>query len=160
MFIEHIVLTAGKISRTIDRVRLFVAQIKHLHLLSMELKATEKEPHTPSSCSQEVDVQKTYHDVPDGGWVAWTNVLAGHLVIFNCWGYITSYVLFIPFKSIAKPDNLLPFCPRIITLFSLGSGSFSLIMSTPWVNLLLMWHGLGPRRCFCSISLGFSQGEL
>lgn len=28
--------------------------------------------------------------IPDGGLVAWTQVLAGHLVIFNCWGYITS----------------------------------------------------------------------
>lgn len=33
------------------------------------------------------------HAVPDGGLVDWTQVLAGHLVIFNCWGYITSQVL-------------------------------------------------------------------
>ena len=28
--------------------------------------------------------------VPEGGLVAWTQVAMGHLVIFNCWGYITS----------------------------------------------------------------------
>jgi hypothetical protein len=28
--------------------------------------------------------------IPDGGFVAWTQVLTGHLVVFNVWGYITS----------------------------------------------------------------------
>lgn len=37
--------------------------------------------------------QQPSDEIPDGGLVAWTQVLAGHLVIFNCWGYITSYVL-------------------------------------------------------------------
>jgi hypothetical protein len=27
---------------------------------------------------------------PDGGTTAWLQVLAGHLVVFNVWGYITS----------------------------------------------------------------------
>ena len=31
---------------------------------------------------------------PDGGLKAWTQVLAGHLVVFNCWGYINSFGLF------------------------------------------------------------------
>ena len=34
--------------------------------------------------------QRVYTDVPDGGFAAWAQVVAGHLVIFNCWGYITS----------------------------------------------------------------------
>jgi phage baseplate assembly protein gpV len=36
---------------------------------------------------------KLVTEFPDGGLVAWTQVAMGHLVIFNCWGYITSYVL-------------------------------------------------------------------
>lgn len=31
---------------------------------------------------------------PDGGLKAWAQVLVGHLVIFNAWGYITSFGLF------------------------------------------------------------------
>lgn len=31
---------------------------------------------------------------PDGGLKAWTQVVAGHLVVFNCWGYINSFGLF------------------------------------------------------------------
>lgn len=34
--------------------------------------------------------QRQYGDTPDGGLLAWTQVAMGHLVIFNCWGYITS----------------------------------------------------------------------
>jgi hypothetical protein len=34
--------------------------------------------------------ERVYADVPDGGFAAWAQVVAGHLVIFNCWGYITS----------------------------------------------------------------------
>jgi hypothetical protein len=29
-------------------------------------------------------------EIPDGGKWAWLQVLAGHLVVFNVWGYITS----------------------------------------------------------------------
>ncbi|GME48726.1 Major facilitator superfamily [Neofusicoccum parvum] len=31
---------------------------------------------------------------PNGGFKAWTQVAAGHLVIFNCWGYLSSFGLF------------------------------------------------------------------
>ena len=31
---------------------------------------------------------------PDGGLRAWTQVLVGHLVVFNSWGYISSYGVF------------------------------------------------------------------
>ena len=31
---------------------------------------------------------------PDGGLVAWTQVLMGHLIVFNTWGYIVSYGVF------------------------------------------------------------------
>ncbi|KAK0609075.1 Aspyridones efflux protein apdF [Lasiodiplodia hormozganensis] len=32
--------------------------------------------------------------VPDGGFKAWSQAAAAHLVIFNCWGYISSFGLF------------------------------------------------------------------
>ena len=31
---------------------------------------------------------------PDGGLVAWTQVVMGHLIVFNTWGYIVSYGVF------------------------------------------------------------------
>ena len=31
---------------------------------------------------------------PDGGLVAWTQVLMGHLIVFNTWGYIISFGVF------------------------------------------------------------------
>ncbi|KAK3060051.1 hypothetical protein LTS18_009454, partial [Coniosporium uncinatum] len=31
---------------------------------------------------------------PDGGAVAWTQALMAHLVLFNTWGYVTSYGVF------------------------------------------------------------------
>ncbi|KAJ5789051.1 uncharacterized protein N7518_006062 [Penicillium psychrosexuale] len=33
-------------------------------------------------------------DAPDGGLTAWLQVLCGHLIVFNVWGYITSYGIF------------------------------------------------------------------
>ncbi|KAJ6276444.1 hypothetical protein J3E71DRAFT_365784 [Bipolaris maydis] len=35
-----------------------------------------------------------HEEIPDGGPLAWTQVVMGHLVIFNCWGYITSFGFF------------------------------------------------------------------
>lgn len=44
-----------------------------------------------SNPQQEDDKQKAENnEIPDGGIVAWTQVLTGHLVVFNVWGYITS----------------------------------------------------------------------
>lgn len=31
---------------------------------------------------------------PDGGLVAWTQVVCGHFIVFNTWGYIVSYGVF------------------------------------------------------------------
>lgn len=31
---------------------------------------------------------------PDGGLAAWTQVLMGHLIVFNTWGYINSFGVF------------------------------------------------------------------
>lgn len=34
---------------------------------------------------------------PDGGRVAWSQVLAAHLVVFNTWGFVISYGIFQPY---------------------------------------------------------------
>lgn len=34
---------------------------------------------------------------PDGGLTAWMQVLAGHLIVFNTWGYIISFGIFQPY---------------------------------------------------------------
>lgn len=34
---------------------------------------------------------------PDGGRTAWLQVLAGHLIVFNTWGYIISFGIFQPY---------------------------------------------------------------
>lgn len=39
---------------------------------------------------QDEDRKAENNEIPDGGLVAWTQVLTGHLVVFNVWGYITS----------------------------------------------------------------------
>ncbi|QQK39970.1 Monocarboxylate transporter, putative [Penicillium digitatum] len=43
---------------------------------------------------QDEDRKAENNEIPDGGLVAWTQVLTGHLVVFNVWGYITSYGFF------------------------------------------------------------------
>lgn len=45
---------------------------------------------SPAGSFRNVETTQTPDDIPDGGVVAWTQVAMGHLVIFNCWGYITS----------------------------------------------------------------------
>lgn len=45
-------------------------------------------------------------DIPDGGLIAWTQVVMGHLVIFNCWGYITSYVNTTLLPTPAQADGM------------------------------------------------------
>lgn len=53
---------------------------------------TEESPlFVRSTPQQQDDNQKTENnEIPDGGLIAWTQVLTGHLVVFNVWGYITS----------------------------------------------------------------------
>ncbi|CAG8273197.1 unnamed protein product [Penicillium salamii] len=57
---------------------------------------TEGSPSPASSDIRQQDEERKAenHDIPDGGLVAWTQVLTGHLVVFNIWGYITSYGFF------------------------------------------------------------------
>lgn len=45
-------------------------------------------PPDPRQLDEEQKAEN--NEIPDGGLVAWTQVLTGHLVVFNVWGYITS----------------------------------------------------------------------
>lgn len=44
-------------------------------------------------------------DAPDGGLTAWLQVLCGHLIVFNVWGYITSYGIFQSYYTTALNRN-------------------------------------------------------
>ncbi|KAH6994586.1 hypothetical protein EDB82DRAFT_476315 [Fusarium venenatum] len=51
---------------------------------------------TASTQSQTNDEQDTIEEPPDGGLKAWLQVLAGHLAMFNTWGYFISFGIFQP----------------------------------------------------------------
>lgn len=50
--------------------------------------ATREIPEEADDADEER--KRDNNKIPDGGLVAWTQVLTGHLVVFNVWGYITS----------------------------------------------------------------------
>ncbi|KAF7117319.1 hypothetical protein CNMCM5793_006068 [Aspergillus hiratsukae] len=47
----------------------------------------------------------TVGDAPDGGLTAWLQVLCGHLIVFNVWGYINSYGIFQAYYVTALDRN-------------------------------------------------------
>jgi hypothetical protein len=59
---------------------------------SKDLLNTKKKNAKPGLDKQHTDIEigTQNEKIPDGGLLAWTQVLMGHLIIFNCWGYITS----------------------------------------------------------------------
>lgn len=61
--------------------------------------ADEKAPESdsPSSIQQTQPAETSIGPPPDGGLVAWLQVLAGHFVVFNTWGYIISFGIFQPY---------------------------------------------------------------
>ncbi|KAF2629636.1 MFS general substrate transporter, partial [Macroventuria anomochaeta] len=47
--------------------------------------------------------------LPNGGWVAWSQVLGGHIVTFFVWGFITSFGMFQAYYTsteISSPSNI------------------------------------------------------
>ena len=42
---------------------------------------------------------------PDGGSLAWSQVVAGHLVAFNSWGYVNSFGVFQAYYTVALQQN-------------------------------------------------------
>ncbi|KAJ5143030.1 uncharacterized protein N7515_001817 [Penicillium bovifimosum] len=53
-----------------------------------------EESRRPYPCQKDEERKAENNKIPDGGLLAWTQVLTGHLVVFNVWGYITSYGFF------------------------------------------------------------------
>ncbi|KAL1798510.1 hypothetical protein ACET3X_002547 [Alternaria dauci] len=60
----------------------------------LEPSGTERQESRSLGNPRLPDIGHAQDDIPDGGLSAWTQVIMGHLVIFNCWGYITSFGLF------------------------------------------------------------------
>lgn len=50
----------------------------------------ERSPLLPRSPRAVESAKAKESEIPNGGTWAWLQVLAGHLVVFNVWGYITS----------------------------------------------------------------------
>jgi hypothetical protein len=50
----------------------------------------ERSPLLPRPPSAIESAKPKDSEIPNGGTRAWLQVLAGHLVVFNVWGYITS----------------------------------------------------------------------
>ncbi|KAJ4154777.1 hypothetical protein LMH87_000055 [Akanthomyces muscarius] len=58
----------------------------------MHTKERNTETQTPASTTPVISAPP-----PDGGLTAWLQVLAGHLIVFNTWGYIISFGIFQPY---------------------------------------------------------------
>ena len=64
---------------------------------------------------------------PDGGLLAWTQVLAGHLVVFNTWGYINSFGIFQAYysTSLSRSPSEISWVVSIQILLVFLIGAFS-----------------------------------
>lgn len=64
---------------------------------------------------------------PDGGLVAWSQVVAGHLVALNSWGYINSFGLFQAYYTTALKEDLstISWVGSIQIFLTLFIGTFS-----------------------------------
>ncbi|KAM0256611.1 hypothetical protein ACHAQJ_004898 [Trichoderma viride] len=56
-----------------------------------------KAQEMPSIEAPAVDAAPLIQPPPDGGLRAWLQIVAGHLVVFNAWGYIISFGIFQPY---------------------------------------------------------------
>ena len=64
---------------------------------------------------------------PNGGLLAWSQVLAGHLTAFNCWGYINSFGLFQAYYTTAlnETPSTVSWVGSIQIFLTLFIGTFS-----------------------------------
>jgi hypothetical protein len=58
--------------------------------VSPECPGNERQESIPLEDPIVLEAAQAQGDIPDGGLLAWTQVIMGHLIIFNSWGYITS----------------------------------------------------------------------
>jgi len=88
---------------------------------------------TPSTMLTRIASQLSTTDIhdpgppPDGGAVAWIQALMAHLVLFNTWGYVTSYGVFQSFyvDSLGHPPSDISWVGsvQIFLLFFIGTVS-------------------------------------
>ena len=64
---------------------------------------------------------------PDGGLVAWSQVLAGHLVAFNSWGFVNSFGLFQAYYATAlkQAPSTISWVGSVQNFLTLFIGTFS-----------------------------------
>ncbi|KAF3073528.1 Peptide chain release factor 1 [Trichoderma lentiforme] len=64
---------------------------------------------------------------PDGGLRAWLQIVAGHLVVFNTWGYIISFGIFQPYymEMLSLPASAVSWIGSIQTCLLFLIGTFS-----------------------------------
>lgn len=82
---------------------------------------------------------------PDGGWMAWTQVLMAHIIIFNTWGYINSFGVFQVYLegALDRPPSDISWVGsiQIFLLFSIGTvsgratdaGYFRITFAAGWI---------------------------
>ncbi|KAG8673733.1 hypothetical protein FPOAC1_007051 [Fusarium poae] len=73
-----------------------MADISDTTLRDKESQHEKTRDDAASTQSQTNDEQDTIEEPPDGGLKAWLQVLSGHLVMFNSWGYFISFGIFQP----------------------------------------------------------------
>lgn len=74
----------------------------------MSLPSPSSRANFQMGFSRQKDTTKeviTVGDAPDGGLTAWLQVLCGHLIVFNVWGYINSYGIFQAYYVTALDRN-------------------------------------------------------
>ena len=58
-----------------------------------------KKPAPSDPAAEPISEKPLLSEPPDGGLTAWLQVLAGHLIVFNTWGYIISFGIFQPYYA-------------------------------------------------------------
>ncbi|KAJ6019433.1 Short-chain dehydrogenase/reductase SDR [Penicillium canescens] len=84
-------------------------------------------PKLHTFTEQRHDAPKSNHPPPNGGPVAWLQVLAGHLVVFNTWGYANSFGIFQAYyaSSLSLPASTISWVGsvQVFLIFFIGSVS-------------------------------------
>ena len=80
----------------------------------------------------------------DDNLVAWTQVIAGHLLAFNCWGFINSFGLFQAYytSTLGEGPSAVSWVGSIQTFLTLFTGTFSGRAMDAGYYRYVAWSGL------------------
>ncbi|KAI9801724.1 MAG: hypothetical protein M1833_002406 [Piccolia ochrophora] len=83
--------------------------------------------HDPVTRSTTKSSWKDPGPPPDGGLVAWTQVIMGHLVVFNTWGYISSFGVFQSYyaEALSHPPSDISWVGSVQIFLLFFVGTFS-----------------------------------